>query len=626
MNMQKKNLEPMMNMKTSEELIRRFHCVVVDSNEPIYSLKEVNKWAVPHGYYVTSGACTAAVLEFVQEHGLSVDHTFYKSFNDVLERDRFELFLDQLAHYASTYGTGFTEAPYVVNDGDTEETKYQRLTVIYSVTDEEMYTRCLNLIKSGIALSCDTLEAVCNYVIDYNKRNKVDMIECINSVTNKEAKCMLYKNTGIHPEDPVELLRLLQYVATGETLLIKDRNTMRRRKQLCPMLLTLTEYEIRQLGAIFNRFKPVFLQFKGTESQSLIINKISRYSKLYHKPFDAPFWSDVTSYVHDMREVRKRIDDITAFKAVAILQSLREASLENETKLQVVRNGKIYIRQEKRESNQELAMYHMELMQVLFNKIVDTVRKNTASIEKKTYRMPKNVSLGVPASERTFIGNYPFGTTIHCDKNTYAGICWKDDSGWSDLDLHFYDMNGSHYGWCNDYCDINATTGKPNVVFSGDMTSPVNGSATEVMYFKSDVPDGVFISSNYGYPANRGRTVKSSVFVATNGEELDKMSKGYMVDKKDIVFSGDITTNNRDSIIGFFEGGTFTVANLQFSFGGRGSSINPYIDAMRSKAHSFVSLEAVLDAAGFTVEEDDEAVAGLDFSNVEKGDVIKLLA
>lgn len=610
-------------MKTNVELIKRFHCAVVDDNTPLYTEREVNEVAILHGFYVLPGACTEDVFKFVKNNGLVVDHTFYKSFGDVLKHDRFELFLDQVAHYASTYGTGFTEAPYVVNDGDTEETKYQRLTVIYPVNDCEMYDRCLYLLSSGIALSKETLEPVCDYVVEYANSHDLKLDYALGNINNKEAKCLLCMKAGVCPTDPVELLRLLQYSATGSTLLIKDYATLNARRLMCSMLLTLTEYQIRSLSTIFNRFKPIFLMFKNGKSQSLIINKISRYSKVYHQPFKQPFWADVTSYVHDMGEVRKRIYDITAFKAVAIIQSLREQALRNNTRLYVVRNGKVSIQNVGgKEVNNELAMYHMELMQVLFNKVVDVVKSNTGDVDKKTYRMPKNVSLGVPASERTFIGNYPLGTQVKCEKNTYAGICWGNNAGWRDIDLHFYDIEGNHYGWSSDY--YKNKDGKPLVIFSGDMTSPVNGSATEVMYFRSDIPDGVFVSSNYDYRDTTNKSVKSSVFIATDGEEVVDSSHfkhGYMVDKKDIVFSGDIVTNNKNSIIGFFEGGTFTVANMQFNTNAKG-----IIEAMRSKAHSFMSLEAVLDAAGFTREEDDSAVAGLDFSNVEKDDIIKLLS
>ena len=71
--------------------------------------------------YVMHPDCNAErVKSFMQSLPNNVNTTFYKSFNDVMNRSRAALFIDQCMHYASTYGTHHTGKAYVPNDNPAE--------------------------------------------------------------------------------------------------------------------------------------------------------------------------------------------------------------------------------------------------------------------------------------------------------------------------------------------------------------------------------------------------------------------------------------------------------------------------------------------------------------------------
>ena len=77
---------------------------------------ELNRFAIERGYIVHPSCCGQHVKDFLCTKPVNYNSTFYKSFDDVKNLNRFELYIDQLMHYASTYGTEFTGKAYVPND------------------------------------------------------------------------------------------------------------------------------------------------------------------------------------------------------------------------------------------------------------------------------------------------------------------------------------------------------------------------------------------------------------------------------------------------------------------------------------------------------------------------------
>ena len=77
-----------------------------------YFIKELLKYGVVCSQYVD----IETVYQYVKEKKFNPNATFYKTIEDVTAKTRLELFIDQIFHYWSTYGTDFQGEPFIVND------------------------------------------------------------------------------------------------------------------------------------------------------------------------------------------------------------------------------------------------------------------------------------------------------------------------------------------------------------------------------------------------------------------------------------------------------------------------------------------------------------------------------
>ena len=72
------------------------------SNEKRLDFNMVNNEAMKRGFIVHPDACTQSVLDYLKTLDINVNATFYKEWSDILSKSRFELFIDQIIHYATT--------------------------------------------------------------------------------------------------------------------------------------------------------------------------------------------------------------------------------------------------------------------------------------------------------------------------------------------------------------------------------------------------------------------------------------------------------------------------------------------------------------------------------------------
>jgi len=101
------------------------------------SFSEINKLAVKVGYIVHPHCCSNEVLQFLKSLPINLNATFYKSWSDIINKNRFELYIDQIKHYASTYGTDFKGEVWTSNEGS-EQPDYSDFKVITPITIEEV--------------------------------------------------------------------------------------------------------------------------------------------------------------------------------------------------------------------------------------------------------------------------------------------------------------------------------------------------------------------------------------------------------------------------------------------------------------------------------------------------------
>lgn len=618
------------------KLISMFHSALKEPGAE-KNFAKVNEVAMKYGYIIHPECCTKDVAAWLKEQSFNPNATFYKEWEDITSKTRFELLVDQILHYATTYGTDFALGNGYVPNDEPVVIPYEHFKVITPATKEEIFDRCMDMLKSGIALKSDTINVLVEYFVDYDFTDKVNLDE----VKNKEAQAVLSDLLEKLPSDEFGMLRCIVYKYTGSAMLIKDKKTLytisgKNGYQYSQTgkfdLSVLSDQQMKVLSRIFYRYKPIFLAMKGGKN-SAVINKIRKYANVYHKPLKKGFWEIcLTSECQQqpttaLAEAEKEVGSLNNFRKVQLMQSIKERLLckDNVGKMFIIRNGNMFIREDYKATCD--VKYFVRLYNILENSLVESLKTKATNVF-----LPKGVELSCPTSEKNFIGNYPFGSYVPMNSNhNVFGIYWRNEWGARDLDLWYTDKNGNQYGWSSRYTD-----GK-TVIFSGDMTN-AEPEATELFYLGKEVTEGnIGVNVFYAYKAP-----KFKLFVA-NENCKNNLKCGHMCDPNNIVFEAEINFDQPDGLkkVGIICNKKLVLADLRA--GNQRVSTSTAADIvnrqMKFKAESYVDLKPILKKAGFTInptkvdEESGETISltpndieCLDFTNPSKDDLIKLFA
>lgn len=613
------------------------------------TFKAINEMAMKAGYLVHPDCCgSAEIKEFLENETYNPNSTFYKTFEDVVSKDRLELAFDQWIHYASTYGTGHTQEGngYVPND-EPPVLEFKKYKVILPATEEEIFEECYGMLKSGIAINESTLQLLMEYIKDYDFLNKVDVDE----IANKEAQAIFAVQTGAYPKQPISVLRVIMYLLTQKTaMLVKSTDSIIRIKSLISALppkqrkdlnKILSERDVA-LSTIFYRYKPLILAMKCVETRT-VINHIRKLATKNHKPMKVGFWERCFNPGDQqdayLKEAAEKVDSLTAFKKGQLMQGIMERVNGQDVKgrMFVIRNGKTFVREGYRVSCDE--KYLAELYAILKDSYIDNLSKkavtkvttkdaegNDVVLERPTrIKLPKGIELTIPTSEKNFVGNYPMGTAIPlAEKDNVIGIYWRDEWGVYDYDLHFVSKSGQHYGWNGDY--HGGRYGK--IIYSGDMTSACP-EAAECIYIEKGAPDGVISVNKFSGEMNS----KFKLFVAVDPSKVNmdrrdrwnSSAKNAMVDPNKIVFEAELQHESYGmKVVAKIEDGKIFMSNVE-----AGTARVPSVSMMRVieaqgkvKANSYIKLNDLLTAAGFEFVEDEPDI---DLTQMSKNDLIKLV-
>lgn len=599
---------------------------------------KVNKIAIKSGYIVEPKACSYEVLQWARALEINPNSTFYKSWNEVVSKSGEDLLIEQSLHYLSTYGRALVQGwssvdgnEYIPNR-DPEQTFFEQYKIIRAATDEEIFKDLYSIICSGVALEENTVKLIIGFIKEYHFINKVD----INEVMNKEAQVLLSVIKGIFPNDEFSILRILIYIAIDSTMIIKDYKTISLIKSNCHKLSSalnlLSEDNIRSLSKIFLRFKPLFLAMKSASPK--VINKISRLSKKNHTPFKTGLWERCL-YANDLSlltEINDRLNEISIFKKILLIEGaiykdnlfLKYKNNEDIYRYFRIRNGKVFVKDKYNVKSYDYD-YNTTLKIMLLENVANYLHnKHFLGKKEVRVRLPKNLNLVCPTSEKNFVGNIPSGSFVNLNsedfKGTVLGIYWKNDWGNRDLDLH-YNSKYVNIGWNHSY--INDTNG---IYFSGDITNAPNG-ASECFYIsnKINIPNGSISICRY-HPTSLD--FKFKFFIAGADNKPKNMSN--MVDNKNIIYDcffekNSSTEEGESTQVGITYNNKlfFTNDNLFSSKVPNLKLLDGYREGINSKLESHVLLKEVLLLAGFTiVEDDDNSNVDFDFTSLSKNDIL----
>ena len=627
-------------MKTfNENLVKLFNISIEDPRNEV-DYVTLNNFAMQVGYIVHPKACNLATQQFIRSISGNVNSTFYQTWEDVTSKTRFELFIDQLIHYVTTYGANFAQegngyVPNATPVGPVYISLFKDYKVIMPCTEEDVYNRCMDMLTSGIAMKQDTIETIVDYVVEYVKVN--DLLKSgefdIDVIANREALTLLCDELGIAPNKKFDLFRYIMYKTTGSTLIIKNKATINAiiRSTTQFDFNTLSEKQLISLSSIFYRFKPLFLAFKKTykgrdyystpvtSRNASVINKIRRMAPKYHTPLEESVISTMLGKVYDSTVLIETATQMNTFQIIRLMNTIIERLNHTDEKVMyIIRNGKMFVKDSKSYSG--MIMYYATVFNILKNELVSRLS------EKATYvKYPKNMVLACPTSEKNFVGDLPFGTYMDLQNaDSFVGIYWREEWGTHDFDLSVLSLDGNKIGWNADYY---SNKYNPDIVYSGDMTS-ARPEATEIMLFKKGAQDGLVMVNRYN-----GRD--GSKFRFFGGVEPNmKLKRNYMVDPNFIKFSADVVSDTTQQTLGLLNMGRFYVMALGSGNSivsvQKGSTQNERYNASVLKAKSYLKLKDVLSTAGFidvdSVEELPKDAQILDLTQISRDTLINLFS
>lgn len=566
---------------------------------------EINKVANKKGCIVHPDCCNTRVLEWLDTLPKKHNSTFYKTWKDVVSKDRIELFFDQIRHYASTYGTDFKGEPYVPNENPVV-VSYETYQLILPISKEEIKNKIQGMFCSGIAMSNDTINMCFELINELGL--SIESLD-VDSIKNKEVMMIVCDMTGKLPTKPEEMVRFLVYKYTKSTLLIKSRDVIAliksTKKSISPLI---SSFGYEKLSSVFYRFKPLFLAMKKGNEKA--INKLRKLAIKNHKPYSFGYFEQILSGNSDLSKIDEKLKGLNNFKKVLLLQTIKIRQKQTGVLPIIVRNQKIFVK----EHGFKNMSFYDELYKKIYKSLIDGLSKKACTV-----KLSKNIKLALPTSEKSFVGNIPFGSYVKVPKsNAIVGIHWKGTEGALDLDLSYVDINGSKVGWNSNYYND-----EKSIVYSGDMTS-ASPEAVELLYCKKGFPEGVVRVNAYCAKPNS----KVTLFFAKTKDGY-KVEKNCMVNPNEIVFSEKMEMKSKEMMFGVLTKNKFTFSNIRTGskIVSHGNSVTSMFisHAKQTSDDCFLKLKDVLKDAGFTFT-DNAQEAKIDLSVFDKSSLINLLA
>ena len=496
--------------------------------------------------------------------------TFHKDFETVRNTPNCVLYIEQLAHYASTYGTNHTETIYLPSQGLCNIT-YSGERFIDAITKEELRDKLEKLIYGNVALSTDDMNDAMELVDELGFPLHTSMC------ANREMAIRIALRNNETPRTNDEAMRMINYIVTGNSTVIKNQDTIALYKlnvnpHFSKVKGLLNKLDMTYMAKVFNRYKPLFLAMKKSDGRMIsYVNRLSKLSKRYHAPFVAPFEtifltrkfiadthkeSGGTAYFNIVDRISRGATVFQLEKYIRAARKRINATTNFTIDVYNIRNGKQFIKpndeQIREYNNIDLNHLYNQVRRILMNELHYRLDRKLPNGVKT------NLNLTIPTSLKDCVGSIPYGTSIDFGKNDniQVGIHWTDEECGQDLDLSI-NGDGFQVSWNTNQMD-------GGIVHTGDMTSALP-EATEMISFQKSIGRGRVIVTPYSCKPN----AKFTFFIATNGD-IDRQSS--------VSHANEIINNKRGEILFMSEmrlNGEITLGYVdgnEFYFSGRETS------------------------------------------------------
>ena len=552
-------------------------------------------------------------------------HTLFGNFEIPANMSDEEYYTHQILHYFSTYGLeffGLKAQPYIPAKEIWKDSKAAQVLgdvkdlsiKVYFQLEPEEY-------KATIEDYILNLRNPKNTLIDYYRYALEDVLDIDNywedDFRSYEIKTLYFDISGQLPENPIDALRYIIYIITGNTLIIKNRSmrksiqaVMSKRygdeEKFNKVKEVLLKYDWTKFAQIFLRFKPIFLAMKCNDEEiNHAINKIRKLAIKYHKPLDGLCVQNVIEMylgefysAEEIARYLKKVDTRDIFK---LMNSILNAN--NEYKIFGIRNGRTFVK----EGNNHKDGYELD---ILYSCCIDILRDRYPDMKNKVFYIPEYMDYGLPISEKDMVNAYPNGTAIKvCPDNMDAisvGVAWKnkekgdEDRARVDIDLHLISAT-AHFGWNSSRKNETDT-----VIYSGDITDGGKEGASEAFYMsklknKTYIIDTRLFTHNGPVEmklfANR-RPVKYTINRGWN-RDVDK-SKQYIYNpNENVIPEIPLTITNDGLNIGLLHNGILYLYNKSVSSGiVPGEHYENFINGLTEKFENSLLLGDVIKQLG----------------------------
>src|SRR6185369_7660060 len=117
-----------------------------------------------------------------------------------------------------------------------------------------------------------------------------------------------------------------------------------------------------------------------------------------HRPMPESYWTNVLNRDIDKEFVR-RLPELNNFRKVSLLQTILVRLNQCGYRAFGIRNGKLFIQEGNASVNQKNLHQQGAL---IYESLVQSISAKACRI-----KLPENINLTVPTSEKSFIGNFP---------------------------------------------------------------------------------------------------------------------------------------------------------------------------------------------------------------------------
>lgn len=485
--------------------------------------------------------------------------TFHKSWEVIKDTPQEELWQQAAIHYFTTYGLealGIDNEGFIYIPDEIDCTpELRKFRVIQTIKMADLLKMVEDNFASGLALKQSTIQDYLDIIRYFDFHIPQDNIK------NKEVKTIFQAETQTVPNNGEEIVRLINYVITDKTMLIKDQATFsaiagsyysRLPENKARFIKTILTQGRATCAEVFYRYKPIFLALRKRGYQREV-NKIRRLAtKLWQPKAGKEFIS--TMIIGNKEVSPSQLEELPTYDLVKIYNKLNYMLLSVEESnfyydMVVIRNGNLFIDKEAKHLSDE----QLDWIRYALRDILEILRNRCNYV--RMIESP-NLEVAVPTSEKSFIGDLPLYSRATCSGSSVIGVAWEHN----DLDLSALLEDGGKVGWNSYYSDK-----AKEVLYSGDCT---RGGA-EALFFKSN-QKALIMQNIFRGPIDEVNLFISNEkeFNLVGGSGLWGRSK-YIYDPNNIIYSTKLTVDGVGKVLGLYDKQddltTFTFVDMTIS-------------------------------------------------------------